>query len=117
MYFRQSNQSFYGTPAPHQDCIVQAEIMALTALKKWCFQNDANFLSIYINVDEAVLLERLEARNDPNEEPQVRLLEDRYHQEFAHWSDVVYEYTGKTIPEGIDDLFQVIIERFPHLAN
>lgn len=117
MYFRRSNQSFYGTPAPLGDCIVQAEIMALAALKKWCFQHDANFFSIYINVDEKVLLERLEARQDPNEDPLIRLKEDRYHQEFADWSDVIYEYTSKTIPDGTNDLIDLITQRFPHLKR
>ena len=117
MYFRKSNQSFYGTPAPTDNCIVQAEIMAQTALRKWCFQNDANFLSIFIRVDESTLLQRLKERNDPNEKPEVRLLEDRYYDEMSDWADVLYEYEGKTIEQGVADIIGIIEEKFPHLRK
>lgn len=99
MYFRQSNQSFYGTPAPTGDCIVQAEIMAQVALKKWCFQHGWSFLSIFLRVDENVLLERLLARKDPNEDPQTRLKEDRYYEEFLTLSDIVYDYSDKSVAQ------------------
>lgn len=116
-YFRKSNQSFYGTPAPFQNCIIQAEIMAQAALRKWCFQNKIGYLSIFLRVREDVLLDRLIAREDPNEDPHVRLEEDRYYDLFSDWSDVIYEYSDKTIPEGAADVIDIIEQRFPSLKK
>lgn len=112
MYFRKSNQSFYGAPAPSGSCIVQAEIMAHVALKKWCFQNSYDFVSIYLHIDDDVLLERLRKRNDPNESPEDRLWEDLYYEEFRDWSDVIYDYSNKTITEGVQDLIHIIESHF-----
>jgi guanylate kinase len=90
-YFRKSNGAFYWLPAPKFTGIVQSEIMGVVALKKWCFQNNVPFLSIYLDIDADVLLSRLQNRADTNEKPEERLKEDEYYEVFKDWSDVVYE--------------------------
>lgn len=86
-------------PAPTQTGIVQSEIMGVVALKKWCFQNNVLFLSIYLDVNSDVLLERLKNRSDINEVPEERLKEDEYYEIFKHWSDVIYDYNNKTVEQ------------------
>jgi guanylate kinase len=107
-YFRKSNQSYYGLPAPTRNGIVQCEVMGKVALKKWCFQNHVKFLSIYIDIAENTLLQRLSDRGDTNEKPEERLVEDEYYEIFKNWSDIVYDYNGKTIEEGVTDIMNLI---------
>ncbi len=111
-YFRKSNGAFYGLPAPTQTGIVQSEIMGVVALKKWCFQNNVLFLSIYLDVNSDVLLERLKNRSDINEVPEERLKEDEYYEIFKHWSDVIYDYNNKTVEQWTDDIFQMMREKW-----
>lgn len=103
-YFRKSNSSFYGIPAPTRTGIVQSEIMGLVALRKWCFQNKVPFLSIYLDVEPDTLLTRLKKRSDTNEVPEARLMEDEYYEVFKNWSDSIYDYNGITVEQGVDDV-------------
>lgn len=96
-YFRKSNQSFYGMPAPVENAIIHCEIVGLVALRKWCFQNKIPFLSIYLDVDKQTLFERLKKRSDSNETPEGRLAEDEYYEIFKNWSDIIYDYNDKTV--------------------
>lgn len=82
--------------------------MGKVALKKWCFQNHVKFLSIYIDIAENTLLQRLSDRGDTNEKPEERLVEDEYYEIFKNWSDIVYDYNGKTIEEGVTDIMNLI---------
>jgi guanylate kinase len=103
-YFRKSNSAFYGIPAPSRTWIIQCEIMGLVALRKWCFQNNVKFLSIYLDVSRETLFERLKNRWDTNETPEGRLQEDEYYEIFKNCSDIVYDYNNKTVEQGIDDI-------------
>lgn len=107
-YFRQSNQSLYGTHAPTESAIYQTEIVGLVALKKWCFQNHVPFLGVYLDVDEAVLLERLQRRKDTNESPEDRLREDEYYELFRDVSDVVYDYNDCTVEQAVEDIVALL---------
>jgi deoxyadenosine/deoxycytidine kinase len=89
---------------------VQSEIMGVVALKKWCFQNNVPFLSIYLDIDADVLLSRLQNRADTNEKPEERLKEDEYYEVFKDWSDVVYDYNNKTVEQAIDDMLAMMTE-------
>lgn len=110
-YFRKSNSAFYGIPAPSKTGIIQCEIMGLIALRKWCFQNNVKFLSIYLDVSRETLLERLKNRWDTNETPEWRLQEDEYYEIFKNCSDIVYDYNNKTVEQGIDDILTEMKER------
>lgn len=109
-YFRKSNQSFYGMPAPIENAIIHCEIMGLVALRKWCFQEKIPFLSIYLDVANGTLLERLHNRSDTNETPEERLQEDEYYEIFKKWSDIVYDYNGKTVEQGMEDILAMMRE-------
>lgn len=78
--------------------------MGLVALRKWCFQNNVKFLSIYLDVSRETLFERLKNRWDTNETPEGRLQEDEYYEIFKNCSDIVYDYNNKTVEQGIDDI-------------
>ena len=103
-YFRKSNKAFYGIPAPTATSIIQCEIMGHIALRKWCFQNQVPFLSIYLDVNEVTILQRLKNRSDMNESPEARLKEDEYYEIFKNCSDIVYDYNDKTVEEGMRDI-------------
>ncbi len=107
-YFRKSNGAFYGIPAPTKTGIIQCEIMGLVALRKWCFQKNIPFLSIYLDVDKDILLERLQRRGDQNEKPEDRLQEDEYYEVFKNWSDDIYAYSHKTVEEGKQDILALM---------
>lgn len=107
-YFRKSNNSFYGIPAPTRTGIVQSEIMGLVALRKWCFQNNVPFLSIYLDVDTDTLLARLKKRSDANELPEARLAEDAYYEVFKDWSDIIYDYNGITVEEAVENVIDIM---------
>jgi guanylate kinase len=109
-YFRKSNSSFYGIPAPTSTSIVQSEIMGLVALRKWCFQNNVPFLSIYLDVDTDTLLSRLKKRSDSNELPEERLAEDAYYEVFKEWSDVIYDYNNITVEQGVHSIITMMQE-------
>lgn len=85
--------------------------MGLIALRKWCFQNNVKFLSIYLDVSRETLLERLKNRWDTNETPEWRLQEDEYYEIFKNCSDIVYDYNNKTVEQGIDDILTDMKER------
>jgi len=110
-YFRKSNQSFYGIPAPIDTSIVQCEIMGHIALRKWCFQNEIPFFSIYLDVNETTLLQRLQKRSDTNESPEIRLKEDEYYEIFRDCYENVYDYNDKTVEEGMEDIITMMRER------
>jgi guanylate kinase len=97
-YFRKSNNSFYGIPAPARTGIVQSEIMGLVAL------------SVYLDVDTETLLTRLKKRSDTNEIPEERLAEDAYYEAFKEWSDVIYDYNGVTVEQGVEDIITMMQE-------
>ena len=82
--------------------------MQLVALRKWCFQNNTPFLSIYLYVDPEELLSRLKNRSDVNELPEQRLNEDAYYEIFKKWSDVVYDYNGKAVQEAVEDITKMM---------
>lgn len=82
--------------------------MGVIALKKWCFQNGVGFFSIYLDVDSAILLERLKKREDINEIPEERLKEDEYYEIFKDCSDIVYDYNDKTVEEGVEDILAMM---------
>ena len=103
-YFRKSNNSYYGLPAPTQTGIVNCEIMGLVALKKWCFQNNVKFLSIYLDVHRETLYDRIKSRGDVNETPENRLKEDEYYEIFKNVYDIIYNYNDKTVEEGFSDI-------------
>ncbi len=109
-YFRKSNGAFYWLPAPTFTGIVQSEIMGVVALKKWCFQNNVPFLSIYLDIDTDVLLSRLQNRADTNEKPEERLQEDEYYEIFKKWSDVIYDYNNKSVEQGVDHILAMMTE-------
>lgn len=109
-YFRKSNQSFYGMPAPTKNAIIHCEIMGLVALRKWCFQNNVKFLSVYLDVSKETLLDRLKGRADTNETPEERLQEDEYYEIFKKWSDVIYDYNNKSVEQGVDDILAMMTE-------
>lgn len=109
-YFRKSNGAFYWLPAPTRTGIVQSEIMGVVALKKWCFQNNVPFLSIYLDIDTEVLLSRLQSRADTNEIPEERLKEDEYYEIFKKWSDVIYDYNNKSVDQGVEDILAMMAE-------
>jgi guanylate kinase len=109
-YFRKSNGAFYGLPAPTKTGIVQSEIMGVVALKKWCFQNNIPFFSIYLDIESEILLERLKKRADSNEIPEARLKEDEYYEIFKPWSDKIYDYNNKTVEQGVSDILGMIKE-------
>ncbi len=85
--------------------------MGLIALRKWCFQNNVKFLSIYLDVSRETLLERLKNRWDTNETPEWRLQEDEYYEIFKNCSDIVYDYNNKTVEQGIDGILTEMKER------
>lgn len=107
-YFRKSNNSFYGIPAPTRTGIVQSEIMGLVALRKWCFQNNVPFLSIYLDVDTDTLLARLKKRSDTNEIPEARLAEDAYYEVFKEWSDIIYDYNDISVEEAVETVIEMM---------
>ncbi len=107
-YYKDSSRALYGTAAPEQTGIYQSEIVALVALKKWSFEHKVPFLSVYIDVDTPTLLERLKNRSDANETPEERLEEDAYYEEFKGWSDVVYDYNGKTVEQWVEDILAMM---------
>jgi thymidylate kinase len=76
--------------------------MQMVALRKWCFQNNVSFLGIYLDIDTETLLARLKKRSDANELPEERLAEDAYYEIFKAWFDVVYDYNGKTVEQGVE---------------
>ena len=82
--------------------------MQLVALRKWCFQNNVPFLSIYLDVDAETLLARLKKRSDTNELPEARLAEDAYYEVFKEWSDVVYDYNNITVESAVDDVVDIM---------
>lgn len=84
--------------------------MGVVALKKWCFQNNIPFLSIYLDIDTDVLLSRLQNRADTNEKPEERLQEDEYYEIFKKWSDVIYDYNNKSVEQGVDDILAMMTE-------
>ncbi len=84
--------------------------MGVVALKKWCFQNNVPFLSIYLDIDTDVLLSRLQNRADTNEKPEERLQEDEYYEIFKKWSDVIYDYNNKSVEQGVDDILAMMRE-------
>lgn len=97
-------------PAPTRTGIVQSEIMGVVALKKWCFQNNVPFLSIYLDIDTEVLLSRLQSRADTNEIPEERLKEDEYYEVFKKWSDIIYDYNNKSVDQGVEDILAMMAE-------
>jgi guanylate kinase len=107
-YFRKSNNSYYGLPAPTQTGIVNCEIMGLVALKKWCFQNNVKFLSIYLDVNRDTLYNRIKNRWDVNEKPEDRLREDEYYEIFKNVYDIIYDYNNKTVEEGFADIMNMV---------
>lgn len=109
-YFRKSNNSFYGIPAPTQTGIVQSEIMGLVALRKWCFQHQIPFMSVYLDVHSETLLARLERRSDSNEKPEERLKEDEYYELFREYSDIVYDYNNTSVEQAVEDIVQMMQE-------
>jgi hypothetical protein len=66
------------------------------------------FLSIYVDIDTQTLLGRLRNRSDTNETPEERLEEDAYYEEFKGWSDIVYDYNGKTVEQGVEDILAMM---------
>jgi len=84
--------------------------MGVVALKKWCFQNNVPFLSIYLDIDTDVLLSRLQNRADTNEKPEERLQEDEYYEIFKKWSDVIYDYNNKSVEQGVDHILAMMTE-------
>ncbi|MBP7822770.1 AAA family ATPase [Candidatus Gracilibacteria bacterium] len=107
-YYKDSSRALYGTAAPEQTGIYQSEIVALVALKKWSFEHNVPFLSIYVDIDTQTLLGRLRNRSDTNETPEERLEEDAYYEEFKGWSDIVYDYNGKTVEQGVEDILAMM---------
>ncbi len=107
-YFRKSNSSFYGIPAPTRTAINQSEIMGLVALRKWCFQNNVPFLSIYLDVDAETLLARLKKRSDTNELPEERLAEDAYYEIFKECSDIIYDYNDISVEEAVETVIEMM---------
>jgi hypothetical protein len=61
-----------------------------------------------VDIDTETLLERLRSRSDINETPEERLEEDAYYEVFKEWSDVIYDYNGKTVEEGITDIMTMM---------
>lgn len=61
-----------------------------------------------MDIDTLTLLERLKNRSDANETPEERLEEDAYYEVFKEWSDVIYDYNGKTVEEGITDIMTMM---------
>jgi thymidylate kinase len=84
--------------------------VGLVALRKWCFEHKVPFLSIYLDVANETLLERLQNRSDTNETPEERLQEDEYYEIFKKWSDVIYDYNNKTVEQGTDDIIAMMTE-------
>jgi len=78
--------------------------MQMVALRKWCFQNDVPFFSIYLDVDTDTLLTRLKKRSDNNELPEERLAEDAYYEIFKEWFDVVYDYNDITVEHAVEEV-------------
>lgn len=107
-YYKDSSRALYGTAAPEQTGIYQSEIVALVALKKWSFEHNVPFLSVYVDIDTQTLLGRLRNRSDTNETPEERLEEDAYYEEFKGWSDIVYDYNGKTVEQGVEDILAMM---------
>ncbi len=107
-YYKDSSRALYGTAAPEKTGIYQSEIVALVALRKWCFEHKVPFLSVYIDIKTLTLLERLRSRSDTNETPEERLEEDAYYEEFKDWSDIVYDYNGKTVEEWVEDIIKMM---------
>ena len=107
-YYKDSSRALYGTAAPEKTGIYQSEVVALVALRKWSFEHKVPFLSIYVDIDTETLLERLRSRSDINETPEERLEEDAYYEVFKEWSDVIYDYNGKTVEEGITDIMTMM---------
>lgn len=81
------------------------------ALRKWTFEHQVPFLSVYIDVESETLLTRLRGRSDANETPEERLAEDAYYEIFKPWSDVIYDYNGKTVEEGVEDILKLMKEK------
>lgn len=111
-YYKDSSRALYGTAAPEKTGIYQSEIVALVALRKWCFEHKVPFLSVYIDIDTPTLLERLRSRSDTNETPEERLEEDAYYEIFKNWSDVVYNYNNKTVENWVDDIIALIKQKW-----
>jgi|GEM_PF-1069463 len=82
--------------------------MGLVALRKWCFQNNIPFLSIYLDVDTETLLMRLQRRSDANEIAEERLAEDEYYELFKEWSDIIYDYNEITVEEGVESVIKMM---------
>jgi len=85
--------------------------MGHIALRKWCFQNEIPFFSIYLDVNETTLLQRLQKRSDTNESPEIRLKEDEYYEIFRDCYENVYDYNDKTVEEGMEDIITMMRER------
>ncbi len=109
-YYKDSSRALYGTAAPTQTGIYQSEVVGLVALRKWCFEHKVPFLSIYLDVANETLLERLQNRSDTNETPEERLQEDEYYEIFKKWSDVIYDYNNKSVEQGVDDILAMMTE-------
>jgi deoxyadenosine/deoxycytidine kinase len=82
--------------------------MGLVALRKWCFQNNVSFLSIYLDVDTDTLLTRLKKRSDTNEIPDARLAEDAYYEIFKEWSDIIYDYNDISVEEAVETVVEMM---------
>lgn len=109
-YYKDSSRALYGTAAPTQTGIYQSEVVGLVALRKWCFEHKVPFLSIYLDVANATLLDRLQNRSDTNETPEERLQEDEYYEIFKKWSDVIYDYNNKAVEEAVNDILAMMGE-------
>ena len=107
-YYKDSSRALYGTAAPTQTGIYQSEVVGLVALRKWCFEHKVPFLSIYLDIANETLLERLKNRSDTNEKPEERLQEDEYYEIFKQWSDIVYDYNGKSVEQGVEDILAMM---------
>ena len=110
-YYKDSSRALYGTAAPDKTGIYQSEVVGLVALRKWCFEHNVPFLSIYLDVATETLLDRLRHRSDLNEKPEDRLTEDEYYEIFKQWSDIVYDYNGKTVEAGVEDILQFMKDK------
>ena len=51
-----------------------------------------------------LLLDPSEVRDNGEE----RLEEDAYYEEFKGWSDIVYDYNGKTVEQGVEDILAMM---------
>ncbi len=107
-YYKDSSKALYGTAAPTDTGIYQSEVVGLVALRKWCFEHEVPFLSVYLDINTETLLIRLQRRSDMNETPLERLAEDEYYELFKNWSDVIYDYNDKTVEQGVNDVLEMM---------